>query len=180
MRTERHTLRNPKAVATATAESYASPAGMGAQPIRRPVRPRDRFTVIEGGPSPDPKPKANNLYTFLLAFVIIATLLVCVVLLKTQLAVTALNSDILRLKREIANMNEQNQQLVEEIATAVDLEEIYRAATEEMGMVLPDKGQVFYIQQDDITYTKKYADITMPQNGAPTVANVLGFISKGW
>lgn len=124
--------------------------------------------------------KINSLCTFILAFVIIATLGVCVVYLKAEYAVTSNSEQIMSLKNQLSEVNKQNQQLEDEIASSVNLDEVYRIATQELGMVLPSKEEVFYIGADDITYTKKYADITKPESESVSVGNVLGFISKGW
>jgi len=122
--------------------------------------------------------KINTLCTFVLAFVIIATLGVCVVFLKTQFSYSEINTRIETVKRELKTMKRENIQLEEDLNAMIDLEEIYLVATTRLNMRLPGPEDVYYIDSNPITYTTKYGPIKV-ENEEASLGSVLAYITKG-
>ncbi len=163
-----------------------------AVPLREPnvlpketpaVRPRVKRTqeeIYRAQPRMDANyAKINRLCTFVLAFVIIATLGVLVLFLKTQLSYGELNEEIESVKRELKTMKRANVELEEEIKAMVELENIYDVAVNEFSMRLPGPSEVYYIKKEPVSYTSKYGavEVTEPVSG---IGGVLGYITRGW
>lgn len=123
--------------------------------------------------------KINTLCTFVLAFVIIATLGVCVVFLKTQFSYSEINTRIESVKRELNTVKRENIQLEENLEAMVDLEEIYLAATTRLNMRLPGPEDVLFIESNPVSYTTKYGPVKVETEDV-SIGNVLGYITKGW
>ncbi len=119
----------------------------------------------------------NRLCTFVIAFVIIATLGICVTYLETQLNINRLNSEIDRVKTEISKVGNENNQLEQDLDSMVDLDQIYDEATTRLGMRLPGPSEVFYVSYEPVSYTTKYKQIEKKSNNV-TMGQVLGHIFK--
>lgn len=167
----------------ALAYDYAQPA---VQPEPVPVpRPKRKVKITQeevyrAEPRVDANyAKINRLCTFVLAFVIIATLGVCVLFLKTQFSYGELNEEIESVKRELNTMKRANVELEEEIKGLVDLEHIYDMAVNEYGMRLPGPSEVYYIKSEPVTYTTKYGAVELEED-KDRIGGVLGYITRGW
>lgn len=123
--------------------------------------------------------RINRLCTIVLAFVIMATLGVCVVFLKTQFSYTEINNRIETVKRELNTIKRENIQLEDDIKNMVDLEQVYEVATTRLNMRLPGPGDVFYIENNPVTYTTKYGDVKVEKE-QKSIGSVLGYITRGW
>ncbi|MBC7960367.1 MAG: hypothetical protein H7X94_10900 [Vallitaleaceae bacterium] len=124
---------------------------------------------------------SNPVYTLILTSVIIMTLVVTVVLLNTQFIVTDNAQNLITLKQELVEIRKTNGQLRSDLQKSVNMDEVYRIATEELGMVQATQENIKYVQAKDLTYTVQYADIHVPDEKAGmNIGNILGFISKGW
>ncbi len=94
-----------------------------------------------------------------LSVAIIATLYVCVEFLKLQYDVTQMNKQIDIKKQELVTLTKDNDAAYEVVNKAVDLDEIYQYAVEELGMVYPNKNTVIKYHSSDVDYTLKYKEI---------------------
>ena len=119
----------------------------------------------------------NRLCTFVVAFVIIATLGICVTYLETQLNINRLNSEIDQVKTEISKVRNENNQLEQDLDGMVNLDQIYEEATTRLGMRLPGPNEVFYISYEPVSYTTKYKQIEKKSENV-TMGQVLGHIFK--
>ena len=90
-----------------------------------------------------------NLFSVLLLTVaVICTLYICVSYLKLQSSVTA-----------IEKLKGDNDALLTRINTSVDLDYVYKVATEELGMVYANKDQVRLYNKTESEYVRQYEDI---------------------
>jgi len=119
----------------------------------------------------------NRLCTFVVAFVIIATLGVCVTYLETQLNINRLNAEIDKVKTQISKVTNENNQLEQDIDSMVDLDQVYQEATNRLGMRLPGPSEVYYISYEPVSYTTKYKQIEKKSENV-TMGQVLGHIFK--
>lgn len=94
-----------------------------------------------------------------LTVAIIATVYVCVDYLMVQNQVTVMNKRIVSMEKQITTLTNENDAAYEAINTAVDLDEIYRVAVEELGMVYPNKNEVITYQRGSADYVRQYEDI---------------------
>ncbi len=94
-----------------------------------------------------------------LTVAIIATVYVCVDFLMVQNQVTIMNKQIVSLEKQITTLTKENDAAYEAVNTAVDLDEIYRVAVEELGMVYPNKNEVITYQSGSADYVRQYEDI---------------------
>lgn len=102
-------------------------------------RNRQRQLVIDAG------------YMFFLTAAVIVTLLVCINFLHLKAQVQSLNSQVTSAKEEVMDLKAKNDAAYNRILTSIDLEEIRRKASDELGMVPARKEQIvrFNSNQDD-------------------------------
>lgn len=125
--------------------------------------------------------KSNPLYTFILFLVIIATLGISVLLLKTQFTVSDVAGDIIKMQNDLVEIKKKNAQIKSDIQQSTNMDEIYKIATKELGMVQASKKDIEYIEAKDITYTIQFAELENNMDKSPlSISNILTFISKGW
>ncbi len=94
-----------------------------------------------------------------LTVAIIATVYVCVDYLMVQNEITVMNKQIVSMEKQITTLTKENDAAYEAINTAVDLDEIYRVAVEELGMVYPNKNEVITYKSGSADYVRQYEDI---------------------
>lgn len=98
-------------------------------------------------------------YVIVLTVAAICTLYLCVSYLKLQSSVTARLNNIESLEKEIETLKADNDALETRINTSVDLDYIYKVATEELGMVYANKNQVRLYNRTESEYVRQYEDI---------------------
>lgn len=97
-----------------------------------------------------------------LTIAIIATVSVCVEYLKLQNEVSKMEKSIITLEQQLTTLTNENDAAYASINTAVDLDEVYRIAVEELGMVYPNNNTVIAYEPSDSDYVRQYEDI--PEN----------------
>ncbi len=125
--------------------------------------------------------QSNPVYSIVLTMVIVMTLAIAVILLKTQFVVTDRGETIIALKQELVDLNKKNDQLKSDINQSINMDNVYRVATQKLGMVQAGKNDIIYIDQETQSYTIQYAKVA--QETADTgisLGSFLGFISQGW
>lgn len=98
-------------------------------------------------------------YVIILTVAAICTLYLCVSYLKLQSSITARLNHIETLEKEIETLKADNDALETRINTSVDLDYIYKVATEELGMVYANKNQVRLYNRTESEYVRQYEDI---------------------
>ena len=79
------------------------------------------------------------------------SLYLCLGYIKLYTDISATSKAIVQLESQIEGLQSSNASAYEEIDSSIDLQEIYRIATEELGMVHATDGQVY-------TYDNKKSD----------------------
>lgn len=105
------------------------------------------------------KQALNGLYTFALVTAVLFSLVLCVRFLQTQTAITEKNNRISQLKKEISVMTSQNDSMDYSINSYIDVQNIYKVATEELGMVVASEEQVKLYKSSELEYMKQLSDI---------------------
>ena len=96
-----------------------------------------------------------NLFSVLLLTVAV----ICTLYLKLQSSVTARLNHIESLEESIEKLKGDNDALLTRINTSVDLDYVYKVATEELGMVYANKDQVRLYNKTESEYVRQYEDI---------------------
>lgn len=153
------------------------------QPERQPQPKRQpkKEDVYRTAPRKDVNyAKVNSLCTIVLAFVIIATLGVSVMFLQSHFSVNETSTQIEQVKKDLNQVKRENIQMEEELDSLVDLEYIYEVATTRLGMRIPGENEVFYIKNNPVTYTTKYAPVEVVNNDIVSVGKIWTYIKRGW
>lgn len=96
---------------------------------------------------------------FLLGIATILTLSACVYMLNLQATITSQNKNITTLEEKLNMLVDNNEATDSRLNGQVDLSEIYRIATEELGMVYASKGQILSYEETNPDYVRQYKDV---------------------
>lgn len=103
--------------------------------------------------------KLDLKYTVFLGISVIFVLISCVLYLNLQNQMTQKNNEIASLKSELNTLTDANIAARERINDAVDLDYVYQYATEKLGMIQPNAGQIVKYRSNDEDYVKQFQDI---------------------
>lgn len=98
-------------------------------------------------------------YVILLTVAAICTLYLCVNYLRLQSSINARIQNIEAQETKLENLKAENDALEIRINTYVDLDYIYKVATEELGMVYANKDQVLLYNKSESEYVRQYEDV---------------------
>lgn len=98
-------------------------------------------------------------YVIALTVAAVCALYLCISYLKLQSSITARMKHIASLEQQIETLREDNDALETRINTSVDLDYVYKVATEELGMVYAGKDQVRLYNKTESEYVRQYEDI---------------------
>ena len=131
------------------------------RPSERPESPRAPRKHVKQQPRQRIHPlQGLDLFSFLVLLVAMGiTLYTCIDYLWVQSQITTTKNDIVSLENQIMDLQNENVAAEESIDSSLNLEEIYKKATKELGMVEATKGQVFTYDSTKSDMVKQYADI---------------------
>ena len=98
-------------------------------------------------------------YVMMLSAAAVCALGICVSYLHQQSAMQARLAHIETLEQQLENQRAENDTLKTRINTSVNLDYIYKVATEELGMVYAGKDQVLLYDQTESEYIRQNEDI---------------------
>lgn len=101
----------------------------------------------------------NGASVLVLTVAAVATLVICVQYVQLQSEITYRLKQINAMEVELADLTEHNNELHKRINSYVDLNYIYKVATEELGMKYASKGQISKYQNSGSEYVRQYEDI---------------------
>lgn len=101
----------------------------------------------------------NLPYVVMLTIAAMCVLSICVNYLHVQSSISARIHNIELLEKELEQCKAENDALETRIKTDIDLEHIYKVATEELGMVYANKNQVLLYDKTESEYVRQYEDI---------------------
>lgn len=94
-----------------------------------------------------------------LTVALVCVLYICISYLHIQSEMTASMHHITALEKELEQLKSENDTLQTKINTEVDLDYVYKVATEDLGMVYANSGQVLLYDKTDSEYVRQYDDI---------------------
>lgn len=101
----------------------------------------------------------NLPYVVMLTIAAMCVLSICVNYLHVQSSISARIHNIELLEKQLEQCKAENDALETSIKTNIDLEHIYKVATEELGMVYANKDQVLLYDKTESEYVRQYEDI---------------------
>ena len=133
------------------------------QEVQRPKRQEKQSPKQEREPRVYAKPRVEHNIGFfsmcILVAAILATLYTCFMYLKVQSETVVITKEIRQLEDELENLQDRNDAVCNEVLDTVNLDEVYRIAVQELGMVYPNKNRTVYYQSDDTGYVRQFGDI---------------------
>ena len=101
----------------------------------------------------------DGAYVLALTIAAVFTLALCLNYLHMQASITARISNIETLELKLENLKSGNDALQTRMDTYVDLDHVYKVATEELGMVYANKDQILLYDRSESEYVRQYEDI---------------------
>lgn len=98
-------------------------------------------------------------YVIMLTIAAVCTLCLCVNYLHLQSSITARIHTIEALESQLETLKTENDALQTNINTSVDLDHVYKVATEELGMVYANKNQILQYDKTESEYVRQNEDI---------------------
>ncbi len=122
------------------------------------------------------KKKAPNMdlgTTLGMTAAVTATVFLCIHYLQVQADITTMSKKVAVMESTIATMKEDNDIALEAVTSSIDLDNIYKVATEELGMVHAEKEQIITYDSTKSDYVKQYGDI--PKSASKNIVDqILG------
>lgn len=98
-------------------------------------------------------------YVLMLTAAVVCTLFLCVKYLHLQSSITTNIHQIEIEEAKLEKLRTENNALEMSINTSVDLDHVYKVATEELGMVYAQKGQILHYDKTESEYVRQNEDI---------------------
>lgn len=98
-------------------------------------------------------------YVIMLTLAAVCALYLCVGYLQIQSSIAGRIHNIESKERELEQLKSENDALATRINTYIDLDHVYKVATEELGMVYANKNQVLLYDKTESEYVRQYEDI---------------------
>lgn len=139
---------------------YGSEArSLDAQPLRRreeEIRRRERQQQKK---RPVPKQKVDKVAVLLICVTFAAAFGIGIGYLHLQFKTTYLSKNVLNLQREVVELEKENVTSLTELENTVDLEEIYAAATQKLGMKTAKRERIFTYKSRKSTQVRQHGKI---------------------
>ena len=119
------------------------------QPARTAVRPRQGVTTLP----------LSGASVLVLTVAAVFTLIMCVQYVQLQSEITYRLKNINRLETELNELVLQNNETDNRINSFIDLDYIYRVATQELGMRYANKNQIYKYNNSGAEYIRQYKEI---------------------
>ena len=101
----------------------------------------------------------SKAYTMILAVAVLATLAICVYYISAQSRNIAQSEKIASLEQQLNDLKDENNAMTERLQSMMDLNYIYKMATEKLGMVYAGEDQIIYYDSVNKDYVKQYQEI---------------------
>ena len=129
------------------------------QRLDREQRERKRALRAAARKNQERALQMNPGYVLFLAEAMTVMVAVSGLYLKLQSELTTRIKHVASLKSEVLELKGKNDAEQKRIDTSINLDEIRRKATEELGMVYPSKNQIMFFDVDSNDYMNQYQDI---------------------
>lgn len=132
-------------------------------PQRQPKAPEVSEPKKQEMPKHYAKPRVeHNIGFFSMCFLvaaIVVTLYTCFLVLNVRSETVAITKEVRQLEDRLASLREGNEAARNEVFDAINLDEVYRVAVQELNMVYPNKNKTLYYQGSTDGYVRQFGDI---------------------
>lgn len=101
----------------------------------------------------------NMGYTVFVTAAVLIMILACIAVLYMESRISLQQANINELETQLEVIEEENAAYRLSLENMYTLDEIYDVATNELGMVYAEKGQIVYYESADEDYVKQYQDV---------------------
>ncbi|MCH5266142.1 MAG: hypothetical protein J1F02_09600 [Lachnospiraceae bacterium] len=141
---------------------YGSTArAMGAEPLRRYDEERQRRQLERQKQRPRVKPKKriDKVSVFLTCLTFISAMVIGISYLHLQFQSTYLSKSVVNLQSEVVEMEKENATAAMNLENSLNLAQIYKKATKELGMTEAKNNQVFTYESKKSTQVRQHGSI---------------------
>ncbi len=126
----------------------------------RPQHAPEQETRVRVQPKAVPaRVRVNVPYVLMLLAVTVLFGYLCFSYLKVQASINASMNRIANLEEQITKVRSENAVRENRLSAQMDLEEVYRIAVDEMGMVYPNENEVIEYAEQMREYVRQYENI---------------------
>ncbi len=133
------------------------------EPLRRESGVPQRTPNTQPNRRPQRKPRVTRGIDFIsmtfLTLAIAATLYACFSYLDAQSKDMQLDKQIVSLTNQLTKLQDKNDAVEASIRPETDLEEVYRIAVSELGMVHPNHNEIISYKDSETGYVRQHKDI---------------------
>jgi cell division protein FtsL len=122
------------------------------------------------------KPRKNSKAKFKLMGSVIAISFLSLFILTRFASIVKLTYDVRSIKSEIRKVQEENDNIKVEMAKLNNIKSIEKMAVGKLGMVVPDKKQVVYIDVKPLTSLKENKELKTASEAGKVVQKIFGLI----
>lgn len=101
----------------------------------------------------------NLAYVLFLSVALAVTGVVLIMYIRLESGITSSVQQVSRLESQLNNLKVENDENLNRIESAIDLEEIRRIAITQLGMVYAQEGQIVEIPDEGSDYVRQFAEI---------------------
>lgn len=109
------------------------------------------------------KPRVDHNINFLSMCILVAaiaiTLYTCISYLQVQSETIVITKDIRTLENQLTKLQDKNEATCNEVLDAINLDQVYQVAVQELGMVYPNQNKTVYYNSADDGYVRQFGDI---------------------
>lgn len=140
------------------------------EPLRREPRAPQRTPNNQPQRRPGRKPRVTRGIDFIsmtfLTLAIVATLYSCFSYLESQSKDMQLDKEIVKLTNQLTKLKDKNDAVEASIRPEVDLNEVYRIAVSELGMVHPNHNEIIPYEDSETGYVRQHKNIPDAETGS--------------
>lgn len=126
-------------------------------PIENPVR-KNKTNGLKKKKR-KPQPVYSGWYMIILSVAVVSLLVMCVYYIKIQSDLNEQRRRIEQLEKEVNLLLDENNAAKERLQSEIDLDYIYKVATEKLGMVYAKENQIIYYSGKSKDYVRQYSSI---------------------
>lgn len=126
-------------------------------PIENPVR-KNKTNGLKKKKR-KPQPVYSGWYMLILSVAVVSLLVMCVYYIKIQSDLNEQRRRIEQLEKEVNLLLDENNAAKERLQSEIDLDYIYKVATEKLGMVYAKENQIIYYSGKSKDYVRQYSSI---------------------
>lgn len=101
----------------------------------------------------------NFAYVMFLSAALVMTGIMLISYIRLEAGITTSVQEVARLESQLNNLKLENDEALNRIDSAVDLEEVRRIAITQLGMVYAQEGQIVEIPSDGSDYVRQFTEI---------------------